>query len=86
MPEGPTPGAPVGDRMVGSYKTTLVWPRALREVARPSAEDMTDRIGKKLGIDGLREDTRKWRLAQVIILIVAGDRDHRNWASTRPLT
>jgi hypothetical protein len=47
-------------------------------------EDMKDRIGKKLGIDGLREDTRKWRLAQVIILIVAGGRDHRNRASTRP--
>ena len=34
-----------------------------RSRALPS-EDMKDCIGKNLGIDGLREDTRKWRLTQ----------------------
>jgi hypothetical protein len=46
-------------------------------------EDVKEGVGKNLGING-RQDARKACLAQVVVLIVAGDRDDRNRASARP--
>jgi hypothetical protein len=49
-------------------------------VAPEDFEDLTDEI---IGVNGLREDTRETRLAQVVVRLVAANRYHRNRASTR---
>lgn len=57
--------------------------RAGRSRALPP-EHVKNLSGEGVGIDGLREDTRKPRCGQIVVFVVAGEGDDWNGTSTRP--